>query len=95
MNAKPTQGEILHKQYKDNTEKLRDTSKVILAKYGGKEYLSTVLKELLQGQTENYAEYSRTGQVIKDKEQVKARSKYAENGAFLSEDSQDPEANFF
>ena len=81
MNANPTQGEILHKEYKEKTEELRDSNKVgILAKYGGEQYLATVPKELLQGQTENYVEYSRTGQVIKGKERAKVRSKYAEDG---------------
>lgn len=66
LNANPTQGEILHKQFRDKKEVLRDTQKVgILAKYGGEEYLETAPKELLQGQTEEYVEYSRTGKVIK------------------------------
>ena len=37
-------------------------------------------KELLNGQTEDYVEYSRTGQVIKGQEKAKARSKYDEDG---------------
>lgn len=66
LNANPTQGEILHKKFRDKKEVLRDTQKVgILAKYGGEEYLETAPKELLQGQTEEYVEYSRTGKVIK------------------------------
>ncbi|TDL25893.1 pre-mRNA-splicing factor SLU7 [Rickenella mellea] len=80
LNANPTQGEILHKQYKEKKEILRDTTKVgILATYGGEEYLEKAPKELLQGQTEDYVEYSRTGQVIKGRERVKAKSKYAED----------------
>lgn len=63
---------------------MRDTSKVsILAKYGGAEYLAKAPKELLQGQTEEYVEYSRTGQLVKGKERVKVRSKYAEDGRLL------------
>lgn len=81
LNANPTQGEILHHEYKHKKEELRDTTKVsILAKYGGEEYLEKAPKELLQGQTEDYVEYSRTGQVIKGKERVKAKSKYMEDG---------------
>jgi pre-mRNA-processing factor SLU7 len=54
MNANPTQGELLHKEFQDKKEQLRDTSKVsILAKYGGAEHLEKVPKELLTGQTEN------------------------------------------
>ncbi|KAG8894211.1 mRNA splicing protein, partial [Tulasnella sp. 403] len=80
INANPTQGEILHKQFLDKKEKLKDTSKnSILDKYGGAEYLEKVPKELLQGQTENYVEYSRTGNIIKGLEPVKPKSKYEED----------------
>lgn len=74
----------MHKQYREKKEELQDTQKVgILAKYGGEEYLAKVPKELLQGQTEEYVEYSRTGKVIKGRERVKARSKYLEDGVSL------------
>ncbi|KAH8118994.1 pre-mRNA-splicing factor SLU7 [Phellopilus nigrolimitatus] len=87
LNANPTQGEILHKQYRERKEEMRDTQKVgILAKYGGEEYLEKAPKELLQGQTEDYVEYSRTGQVIKGREKAKARSKYLED-AFINNHS--------
>ncbi|KAF8508262.1 Pre-mRNA splicing Prp18-interacting factor-domain-containing protein [Hysterangium stoloniferum] len=80
LHANPTAGEILHQEYKEKKEKLKDTNKVgILAKYGGAEYLQRVSKELLTGQTEEYVEYSRTGQVVKGRERVKHRSKYAED----------------
>ncbi|KAF8919839.1 pre-mRNA-splicing factor SLU7 [Mucidula mucida] len=80
LNANPTQGELLHTEFKKRKEELKDSSKVsILAKYGGEEYLETAPAELRQGQTENYVEYSRTGQVIKGRERVKVRSKYPED----------------
>lgn len=80
LNANPTQGEILHKQFQEKKEELRDTQKVgILAKYGGEQYLEKAPKELLQGQTEEYVEYSRTGQVIKGRERLKVKSKYMED----------------
>ncbi|KAH7929851.1 pre-mRNA-splicing factor SLU7 [Leucogyrophana mollusca] len=80
LNANPTQGQLLHQEFKENKEKMKDVSKVsILSKYGGEQYLEKAPKELLQGQTENYVEYSRTGQVIKGKERAKARSKYPED----------------
>ncbi|KAL1736066.1 Pre-mRNA splicing Prp18-interacting factor-domain-containing protein [Schizophyllum commune] len=80
FNANPTQGELLHQEFKQKKEELRDTTKVsILSKYGGEEYLKSAPKELLQGQTENYVEYSRSGQVIKGRERAKARSKYPED----------------
>lgn len=81
LNANPTQGQILHKEFRTKKDELKDSSKVsILAKYGGEEYLEPAPKELLQGQTENYVEYSRAGNVIKGKERAKARSKYPEDG---------------
>lgn len=81
LNANPTQGEVLHKQYREKKDEMRDTQKVgILAKYGGEQYLERAPKELLQGQTEEYVEYSRTGQVIKGRERVKMKSKYMEDG---------------
>jgi hypothetical protein len=84
LNANPTQGELLHDEFKQRKEELKDTSKVsILAKYGGAEYLETAPKELREGQTEDYVEYSRTGQVIKGRERAKAKSKYLEDGKLL------------
>lgn len=83
MNANPTQGQLLHREYLKKKEELKDTTKVsILATYGGEEYLEKAPKELLQGQTEEYVEFSRTGQVIKGKERAKARSKYSEDGNY-------------
>ena len=85
VNANPTQGQLLHSQYIKKKEELKDTTKVsILAKYGGEEYLEKAPKELLQGQTEEYVEYSRTGQVIKGNERAKVRSKYPEDGASIT-----------
>jgi pre-mRNA-processing factor SLU7 len=85
LNANPTQGELLHQEYRQKKEKLKDTSKVsILERYGGEEYLEKAPKELLRGQTEEYVEYSRTGQVVKGRERVKAKSKYPEDGMHVS-----------
>lgn len=87
LNANPTQGELLHQEFKQRKEKLRDTSKVsILAKYGGAEYLEKAPKELLEGQTEEYVEYSRSGQVVKGRERAKTRSKYPEDGTQFNTD---------
>lgn len=81
LNANPTQGQLLHQEYRQKKEQLKDTTKVsILAKYGGEEYLEKAPKELLQGQTEEYVEYSRSGRIVKGKERVKPKSKYAEDG---------------
>lgn len=54
MNANPTQGELLHKEFAEKKDQLRDTNKVsILSKYGGEQHLQKMPKELLSGQTEN------------------------------------------
>lgn len=83
MNAGPTQGQFLHEEYKDKKEKAKEVTKEsILAKYGGEQYLEKAPKEVVNGQTENYVEYSRTGRIIKGKERAKARSKYPEDGQF-------------
>ena len=83
LNANPTHGELLHEAYKEKKEEIRDSSKVsVLAKYGGEEHLSKPPKELLLGQTEEYVEYSRAGQVIHGKERAATRSKYPEDGLF-------------
>ncbi|CDZ98298.1 pre-mrna-splicing factor slu7 [Phaffia rhodozyma] len=80
LNANPTQGSILHKQFLEKKADLKDTTKVsILEKYGGEEHLKTLPRELLTGQTEDYVEYSRTGQVIKGRERAKPKSKYEED----------------
>ncbi|KAG2150544.1 Pre-mRNA splicing Prp18-interacting factor-domain-containing protein [Suillus clintonianus] len=80
LNANPTQGQLLHHEFKEKKEMMKDVNKVsILAKYGGEEYLEHVPRELVNGQTEDYVEYSRTGHIIKGKERAKARSKYPED----------------
>ena len=54
MQANPTAGELLHREFQDKKEVLKDSSKVsILAKYGGEEHLERMPRELLNGQTEN------------------------------------------
>jgi pre-mRNA-processing factor SLU7 len=81
LQANPTAGELLHQEYKQKKEVLKGKNKVsILDKYGGEKYLEHAPRELLQGQTEEYVEYSRTGQVVHGKERAKARSKYPEDG---------------
>ncbi|KAF8558005.1 hypothetical protein OG21DRAFT_1595630 [Imleria badia] len=80
LNAGPTQGQFLHEEYKTKKENLKEVTKEsILAKYGGEQYLEKAPKEIMDGQTEIYVEYSRTGQIIKGKERAKARSKYPED----------------
>ena len=79
-SANPTAGELLHREFQTKKEDLKDKSKVsILEKYGGEEHLERMPKELLSGQTDNYVEYSRSGNVIKGREKAKAMSKYTED----------------
>jgi pre-mRNA-processing factor SLU7 len=81
LQANPTQLALLHKQFEEQKEKVRDTNKEgILAKYGGEEHLQRPPTELLLAQSENYVEYSRTGKVVKGQERAVARSKYEEDG---------------
>ncbi|KAF0379978.1 pre-mRNA-splicing factor SLU7 [Gigaspora margarita] len=80
LQANPTQGELLHREYLQKKEKLKDTSKdSILAKYGGEEHLNVPPKELLLAQTEQYVEYSRTGRIIKGPDRAVPKSKYEED----------------
>lgn len=82
LQANPTVNEIQFRDFQQKKEKLRESTKgSILEKYGGAEHFDTVPKELLTGQTENYVEYSRSGQIIKGQEKAKMRSKYEEDGA--------------
>lgn len=79
-NSNPTQAMLIYKDYLERKEQLKDTSKTsILDKYGGEEHLQSIPKELLSGQSENYVEYSRTGQLIKGEEKPKIKSKYDED----------------
>ncbi|SCV69765.1 BQ2448_1159 [Microbotryum intermedium] len=81
LNSNPTQSALVHKEFLEKKDKLKETSSAsILERYGGEEHLERAPKELLGGQTENYVEYSRTGQVIKGRERAKAKSKYDEDG---------------
>ncbi|KAL1412862.1 mRNA splicing protein [Vanrija albida] len=80
VHSNPTAGELLHREFQEKKEVLKDTGRQsVLEKYGGEEHLERLPEELLGGQTERYIEYSRTGQVIKGQEQAKVRSKYAED----------------
>ncbi|KAJ1982318.1 mRNA splicing protein [Dimargaris xerosporica] len=80
LQANPTQGELLHREFKAKKETLKkDIKSSILDKYGGEEHLQAPPKELLLAQTENYVEYSRTGKVIHGQERAVNRSKYEED----------------
>jgi pre-mRNA-processing factor SLU7 len=53
IQANPTAGELLHREFNQKKEVMKDTSKVsILEKYGGEQHLERLPRELLAGQTE-------------------------------------------
>ncbi|KAK4698380.1 pre-mRNA-processing factor SLU7, partial [Phenoliferia sp. Uapishka_3] len=84
INSNPTQSHLLHREFLEKKDELKETSSAsILQKYGGEKYLQSLPRELLGGQTEDYVEYSRTGQVVKGRERAKAKSKYEEDGEFF------------
>ena len=56
-----------------------DQKQSVLERYGGEEHLDTPPKELLLAQTEEYVEYSRSGNVVKGQERAVAKSRYEED----------------
>lgn len=73
LQANPTVNELQHKEYQQKREKLRDTIKgSILERYGGAEHFASLPKELLSGQTEDYVEYSSTGQPVLPQNRITA-----------------------
>lgn len=85
VNATPTQSHLAHQNFLEKKEVLKESSsKSMLEKYGGEKYLEKMPRELLGGQTEGYVEYDRRGVVVKGQERAKAKSKYEEDGEFLS-----------
>jgi len=80
FHAEPTKAAVLRKSYKTKkSQHSEDLKKSVIDKYGGQEHLKAPPKELLIAQTENYVEYSRTGQVIKGQEKAKIKSRYEED----------------
>lgn len=80
LQANPTVNEKQFREFQEKKEKLRESTKgSILEKYGGAEHFDSVPKELLTGQTENYVEYSRAGQIIRGQERAKVKSRFEED----------------
>ncbi|KDN36015.1 hypothetical protein K437DRAFT_260255 [Tilletiaria anomala UBC 951] len=80
LQANPTVNELQFKQFQERKEDLIERNRSsILERYGGAEHFDSVPKELRDGQTENYVEYSRTGQVVKGQQKAKPKSKYEED----------------
>lgn len=80
LQANPTMGELLYKQYLDKkTEVTSALKKNILDRYGGEEHLKAPPKELLLAQTEQYVEYNPQGRVVRGQERSKLKSRYDED----------------
>ncbi|CAO1618552.1 unnamed protein product [Sympodiomycopsis kandeliae] len=80
LQANPTVNEKQFKEYQTKKNLLRESTKgSILEKYGGSEYLNSLPKELLSGQSENYIEYSRAGKVLKGQEKMIQKSRFDED----------------
>ncbi|WFD29852.1 mRNA splicing protein [Malassezia sp. CBS 17886] len=80
MQANPTVNELQFREYQQNKEKLVESTKSgILDRYGGAEHLNALPAELRAGQTENYVEYSRSGQVVRGQERARVKSRYEED----------------
>jgi pre-mRNA-processing factor SLU7 len=80
LQADPTSIELMNKIFREKKEALQ-SSKVnkVLEKYGGQEHLEAPPAELLFAQTEDYAEYTRSGALRTGKEKAIVRSKYEED----------------
>ena len=78
--AEPTKLEMLQKEYDTKKEQFKSqVQENVLKKYGGEEYLQVPPKSLLLAQTEDYIEYSRSGNVTSGEEQLVIRSRYEED----------------
>ena len=79
LQADPTRLELMHRHYKGaKTRLVEERKSLLLEKYGGIEHLEAPPRELLFAQTEIYVEYSRSGKVIKGRENAVTKSKYNE-----------------
>ena len=78
--ADPTKLEIMHKEFKVKKDDFQtDQKEGILERYGGAEHLEAPPRELLLAQTEEYVEYSRSGNVVRGQERAVAKSRYEED----------------
>ena len=78
--ADPTKLEIMHKTFKVKKDDFQSNQKLsVLERYGGEEHLQVPPKELLLAQTEQYTEYSRSGNIVKGQERAVAKSRYEED----------------
>lgn len=85
MQANPTVNERQFKQHQEERAKqAMEVKSTILERYGGAEYLDAMPRELRAGQTEAYVEYNRSGEVVRGPSRAKPRSRYEEDGTYMS-----------
>jgi len=87
LQANPTVNELQHREYQQKKEKLNQQMKgSILERYGGSEHFDNVPKELLTGQSEQYTEYTPTGQPLRPSQRLLGNGS---NGAKASEEKKE------
>uniref|UniRef100_A0A1I8HEM0 Pre-mRNA-splicing factor SLU7 n=1 Tax=Macrostomum lignano TaxID=282301 RepID=A0A1I8HEM0_9PLAT len=84
LQANPTRLELLHRELDEKSKEIGgQISQQILEKYGGQEHLRAADSEAPElsalSQTEQYAEYSRTGTLLRGAEAPAVRSRYDED----------------
>uniref|UniRef100_A0A1I8A9K1 Pre-mRNA-splicing factor SLU7 n=1 Tax=Steinernema glaseri TaxID=37863 RepID=A0A1I8A9K1_9BILA len=78
--AEPTKLEQYKKDFEEQKEKSKkEHMEKLIEKYGGREHIEAPPKDLLPQQTEQYVEYSRTGNVVKGQEKATAKSRFDED----------------
>ncbi|PWN27256.1 hypothetical protein BDZ90DRAFT_241034 [Jaminaea rosea] len=80
LQANPTVNERQFREFQEKKDKLRESTRgSILDRYGGAEHFDSVPREVREGQSERYVEYSRSGRVIKGQERAKVKSRFEED----------------
>ncbi len=80
IQANPTMGEIMYKQFHEKRKDFVEEQKTsVLAKYGGEEHLQAPPKELLMAQTEHYVEYTQDGKLLHGQDKPAIKSRYLED----------------
>ncbi len=78
--ADPTKLEVMHREFRVNKGDFQaDQKHSILERYGGEQHLEAPPRELLLAQTEEYLEYSRSGNVLRGQERAVTKSRYEED----------------
>ncbi|KAK9457845.1 mRNA splicing protein [Dipodascopsis uninucleata] len=80
LQANPTEGVLYKRKYEEETQKNNEKVKrQLLEKYGGSEYIKELPSELKVQPSEDYVEYTASGELLRGKEKAVPRSKYPED----------------